>query len=129
MEYGNGGTLVPLGVHGDPPGGGQQDLRGRRVFDKSGEEIGNVRDLLVDSASGHIRFLVIAADHTVDTTLREFAVPVDAIARLERDRLFLEHLRERVLSSPLYDPVQPPPPEYWDGLTAYYGYGAGQPAS
>ncbi len=125
MEYGNDGTLVPLGMQGDPPGGGQQDLRSRRVFDKAGEEIGNVRDLLVDGANGHIRFLVVVADHTLDTKLREFAIPVDAIARLERDRLFLEHLRERVLSGPLYDPAEPPPPDYWDGLSAYYGYGIG----
>jgi hypothetical protein len=125
MEFGNGGTLLPLGEQAESPGGGQQDLRGRRVFDRAGEEIGNVRDLLLDGGSGQIRFLVVAADHTVDTTLREFAIPVDAIARLEPNRLFLDHLRERVLSGPLYDPAEPPPPDYWDGLTAYYGYAAG----
>ena len=125
MEIDNGGTLVPLGDQAESPGGGQQDLRGRRVFDRSGEEIGNVRNLLLDGSNGQIRFLIVAADHTVGTTLREFAIPVDAIARLEPDRLFLEHLRERVLSGPLYDPAQPPPPDYWDGLTAYYGYDAG----
>ena len=124
MEIGNGGTFVPLGEQTESPGGGQQDLRGRRVFDRAGEEIGNIRDLLLDSGNGHIKFLIVAADHTVDTTLREFAIPVDAIARLEADRLFLEHLRERVLSGPLYDPAQPPPPDYWDGLTAYYGHRA-----
>ena len=124
MESGNGGTLVPLGEQAESPGGGQQDLRARRVFDRAGEEIGNVRDLLLDGGNGQIRFLVVVADHTVDTTLREFAIPVDAIARLEPDRLFLDHLRERVLSGPLYDPKVPQPPDYWDGLMAYYGYGA-----
>jgi sporulation protein YlmC with PRC-barrel domain len=125
METGNGGTLVPLGEQAESPGGGQQDLRARRVFDQAGEEIGNVRDLLLDGANGQIRFLIVAADHTVDTATREFAIPVDAIARLEPDRLFLDHLRERVLGAPLYDPIQTPPPDYWDGLIAYYGYKAG----
>lgn len=124
MEIGNSGTLVPLGRQAASPGGGQQDLRGRRVFDRAGEEIGNIRDLLLDGGNGQIKFLVVAADHTIDTVLREFAIPVDAIARLEPDRLFLEHLRERVLSGPLYDPAQSPPPDYWDGLTTYYGYKA-----
>jgi sporulation protein YlmC with PRC-barrel domain len=125
METGTGGTLVPLGEQAESPGGGQQDLRARRVFDQSGEEIGNVRDLLLDGANGQIRFLIVAADHTVAATRREFAIPVDAIARLEPDRLFLDHLRERVLGGPLYDPTQPIPPDYWDGLTAYYGYQTG----
>ncbi len=122
MEIGNGVTLVPLGEQAESPGGGQQDLRGRRVFDKAGEEIGNVRDLLLDGANGQIRYLIVAADYTIDTTLREFVIPVDAIARLEPDRLFLDHLRGRVLSGPLYDPAAPPPPDFWDGLNAYYGY-------
>jgi sporulation protein YlmC with PRC-barrel domain len=125
MEIGNGGTLVPLGEQAESPGGGQQDLRGRRVFDRAGEEVGNVRDLLLDGDNGQIRFLIVVADHTVDTTQRAFAIPVDAIARLEPDRLFLDHLRERVLSGPLYDPVESLPPDYWDGLTAYYGYEVG----
>lgn len=123
MESGNGGTIVPLGEQADSPGGGQQNLRGRRVFDQAGEEIGNVRDLLLESGSGQIRFLVVAADHTVDTALRLFAIPVDAIARLEPDRLFLDHLRERVLSGPLHDPSTAPPPDYWTGLMGFYGYG------
>jgi sporulation protein YlmC with PRC-barrel domain len=125
METGNGGTLVPLGEQAESPGGGQQDLRGRRVFDRAGEEIGNVRDLLLDGDTGQIRILVVAADFTVDATPPQFAIPVDAIARLEPDRLFLDHLRERVLGGPRYDPAQPPPPDYWDGLTAYYGYATG----
>jgi sporulation protein YlmC with PRC-barrel domain len=122
MEIGNGVTLVPLGEQAESPGGGQQDLRSRRVFDKAGEEIGNVRDLLLDDANGQIQYLIVAADYTIDTTLHEFAIPVDAIARLEPDRLFLDHLRERVLSGPIFDATSPPPPDYWSGLTAYYGY-------
>ena len=121
MEIGPRHTLVPLGLDADSPGHGQQDLRGRRVFDRAGEEIGNIRDLLLDGDNGQIRLLIVAADHTVDTVLRQFALPVDAISRLEPDRLFVDHLRERVLSAPLYDPASPPPPEYWDGLFAYYG--------
>lgn len=125
METGNGGTLVPLGEQAESPGGGQQDLRGRRVFDQAGEEIGNVRNLLLDGDNGQIRFLIVAADHTVDTTSREFAIPVDVIARLEPDRLFLDRLRERVLGGPIYDPKAPFPPDYWDGLLAYYGHAPG----
>lgn len=120
MEIGPRHALVPLG-DAPSPSHGQQDLRGRRVFDRAGEEIGNVGDLLMDADNGQIRLLIVAADHTVDTTRRRFALPVDAISRLEPDRLFLDTLRERVLGSPLYDPESPPPPEYWDGLFAYYG--------
>ena len=121
MEIDSRHTLVPLGIDADSPGHGQQDLRGRRVFDRAGEEIGNVRDLLLDGNGGQIRLLIVVADHTVDTILRQFALPVDAISRLEPDRLFVDLLRERVMSAPLYDPETPPPPDYWDGLFAYYG--------
>ncbi len=122
MEIGPRDTLVPLGDSPEPPANRQQDLRGRRVFDRGGEEIGHVRDLLIDGANGQIRLFVVAVDHTVDTTEREFALPVDAISRLQPDRLFVDHHRARVLGAPVYDPQTPPPAEYWDGLFAYYGH-------
>lgn len=122
MAIGARHTMIPLGDGPEPPGHGQRDLRGHPVFDHGGEEIGHVRDLLLDGENGQIRLLIIAADHTVDTVFRLFALPVDAISRLEPTRLFVGHLRERVLSAPLYDPNSPPPPEYWDGLFAYYGH-------
>lgn len=121
METGNGVRLMPLGDT-ERSLGRQQDLRGRRVFDRSGEEIGNITELLLDEREGQIRLIVVTADHLPGAGERAFALPVDAIDRLEPDRLFIDQMRERVLSAPLYDPTVTPPLECWGGLFNYYGY-------
>lgn len=120
MEIGFSGRLLRLGD--EPPGGNQQDLRGRRVFDKGGEEIGVISGLLVDEAEGQIRLFEVTVREILPIGTQHVVLPVDAIDRLEPDRLFVDDLRERVLSSPPYNPNATPPPEFWDGLFKYFGY-------
>lgn len=112
--------MVRLDEATEGPDGGARDLRGHRVFDRAGIEVGVVEGLLIDAPERRVRLLRIAPYDPLDGETSRVLVPVEAIDRLETDRLFLDTLRERILSAPLDDPAAPATPDRWGGLYAYY---------
>lgn len=55
------GKLVKLGDTDQTIARGDEDIRGRKVKDKNGEDIGKVDDLLVDVRENKVRFLEVAS--------------------------------------------------------------------
>lgn len=110
----------------------QADVRGRKVFDRDGEEIGRVDDLLVDEGEARVRFLRVAAGGFLGIGERHLLVPVDAVTGVDDDRVRVGHPREHVAGAPAYDPTladDQRTPQYWAGMYGYYGltpyWGAG----
>lgn len=99
------------------------DVRGRKVLDASGEEIGKVDELLVDDAETMVRllrvkhggFLGIGADH--------FLVPVDAVTSVDDDSVRVDRERARLSDVPGYDPDLAKQPTYYGELYGWWGYG------
>jgi sporulation protein YlmC with PRC-barrel domain len=93
MTAPTGDTLVPLSESTLTVSDPRADVRGRKVVDATGEEVGTVDDLLVDDAEVKVRmlrvkhggFLGIGADH--------FLIPVDAISSVTDDAVHID--RER----------------------------------
>ena len=98
-----------------------RELRGHRAFDRAGVEIGVVDGLVLDEAERRPRLLRIQARESLEPERPRFLVPVETIDRLESDRLFLDVMRERVLSGPIDDPATWDAPDHWDGLYNYHG--------
>lgn len=98
-----------------------EDIRGHNVYDREGEEIGHVDDLLVDDREGKVRFLQIAAGGFLGLGERKFMVPVDAVTRVQDGEVRIDQTRERVVGTPEYDP-EVVEERYWDDLYGYYGY-------
>ena len=117
------GALHELGGASEAPGDANGNLRGREVLDRSGELVGAVDGLLVDAEERRVRFLRVVTGEPLPNAGRHFLVPVEAVARVEADRVHLDVLRERVVSAPPYDPHRVYPPEYYAGLVGYYGHG------
>lgn len=103
-------------------GASEEDIRGHRVFDGSGEEIGHVNDLLVDEREVKVRFLEVAAGGFLGLGERKFLIPVDAVTRIERDEVHVDQTREHVIAAPEYDPEVVQEETYWNDLYGYWGY-------
>ncbi len=100
----------------------EQDLRGRRAFDRSGVEIGVIDGLLVDDRERRTRFLRVEVRSPLDDPRDlHVLVPVETIRKVEPGRIDLDLMRERVLSGPVDDPSASQTPDRWAGLYDYYG--------
>ena len=99
------------------------DVRGRTVLDKLGDEIGKVDALMIDDRESKVRFLQVASGGFLGIGARHFLIPVDAVTRVDADHVHVDQTRERVASSPGYDPTVVPETDYYTDVYGYYGYG------
>lgn len=116
-------SLVKLGDTDQTVADPAEDIRDRDVIDRDGEDIGKVHALMIDEAEGKVRYLEVKGggflgigDHTV-------LIPVDAITRIEDDKVHVDQTREHVAGGPIYDPELAQARTYWEDASRYYGFG------
>ncbi len=117
------GKLVKLGDTDLTVSNPREDIRGRRVVDPNGEEIGHVDALLIDDQESKVRFLRVASGRFLGIAEQTFLLPVDAVTRVGDDQVVVDQTRERIAGAPTYDPDLTYDQEYYGGLYGYYGYG------
>ncbi|GAA2292444.1 hypothetical protein GCM10010415_75530 [Streptomyces atrovirens] len=100
----------------------EEDVRGRKVADSDGNEIGKVDDLLIDAPERKVRFLLVAHGGFLGFGETKSFVPVDAVTRVTEDRVFIDQSRERVAEAPVYDPALTDEPDYYTSVYGFYGY-------
>ena len=98
------------------------DIRGRKVRDVGGEEIGKVHDLLIDEDERQVRFIEVASGGILGIGDTKFLLPVEAVTALTNDEVHINESRSHVASSPRYDPNLIEQPDL-NELYRYYGYG------
>ncbi len=111
-----------LGGADNAPDDPNANLRGREALDRAGERVGEVTGLLIDGER-RVRFLHLATDSLLTVAERHTLVPVEAIDRIEVDRVHLAPLWERIFSAPPYESGRIYPAEYYAGLLDYFGCG------
>ena len=117
------GKLVKLGDTDLTVADQSQDIRGRKVVDRQGEEIGHVDALVLDDRESKVRFLRVASGGFLGIGESTFLLPVDAIAQIGDDQVVVDQTREHVAGAPAYDPDLTYEQDYYGGLYGYYGYG------
>jgi sporulation protein YlmC with PRC-barrel domain len=117
------GALQKLSDSGLTLSDPSQDIRGRKVVDKSGDEIGHVSHLFIDEDERKVRMLEIAAGGFLGLGERHFLVPVDAVTSVTKEAVQVNESRDRIVKSPSYDPplVVAPTQMYWEPFYGYYG--------
>lgn len=120
-----GSTLRTLKEANETIADPNQDIRGREVIAKDGEKIGSVDALLVDDQEAKIRFLRIESGGFLGIGGTKFLIPVEAITRVQPDRVLVNQSRDKISKAPAYDPdvVSNETNDYHGGLYNYYGYG------
>ena len=115
-------TLSKLSASGQTIANADHDIRGRKVKDKAGNEIGTVDDLLIDDEERKVRFLRVEHGGLLGFGETKSFIPVDAITRITADEVFIDHSREHVAGAPRYDPELVDDLEYYGSLYDHYGY-------
>ncbi|GGS49021.1 MULTISPECIES: PRC-barrel domain-containing protein [Actinokineospora] len=115
-------TLVRIGDTDLTLANPDDDVRGRAVFDRKGEEVGSVDGLIVDEDERRVRFLEVASGGFLGIGQQKVLVPVDAVTAVGQDDIRIDQDREHVVGAPVYDPDLTVERTYADDLYGYYGY-------
>jgi sporulation protein YlmC with PRC-barrel domain len=122
MPHHDTAALSKLSASGQTIANGDHDIRGRKVKDKAGNEIGTVDDLLIDDEERKVRFLLVEHGGFLGLGETKSFIPVDAITRITADEVFIDHSREHVAGAPRYDPDLVDDLKYYGSLYDHYGY-------
>ena len=98
-----------------------EDIRGLKVLDMSGEELGTVNDLFIDEQERKVRFLEVSSGGFLGLGTTKFLLPVEAITRIGADEVHINQSRERVAGAPQYDPTLVEE-RYVSDVYSHYGY-------
>ncbi|HUX85959.1 MAG TPA: PRC-barrel domain-containing protein [Chloroflexota bacterium] len=99
-----------------------EDIRGRKVLDQAGAEVGSVDDLMIDDRESRVRFLLVASGGFLGLGETTFLIPVDAITTVTADAVYIDHTREHVAVGPGYNPEMVVDTDHLDSVYNHYGY-------
>ncbi len=114
-------TLVRLSDTHLTLGDWAEDIRGRKIRDIAGEDLGKVDDLFIDERERKVRFLEVASGGFLGLGATKFLLPVDAITRVTSDVVYINQSREHVAGAPHYDPTLVEE-RYMSDVYSHYGY-------
>jgi sporulation protein YlmC with PRC-barrel domain len=63
----------------------EEALRGLTVVNREGEELGEIREVRVDSETGEINFVILARGGVLGIGAERYAVPIEAL-KISRDK-------------------------------------------
>ena len=78
------------------------DLSGRSVYDRTGEEIGTVDDVLVDTVQLHAPFALVSWGGLLGLGKQQRLIPLEAIDRITPEGVYLSCDKELVTNGPAY---------------------------
>jgi sporulation protein YlmC with PRC-barrel domain len=122
MPHAENATLIKLSDSGQTIADSGQDIRGRTVKDKAGNDVGRVDDLLIDDEEHKVRFLRVEHGGILGFGETKSFIPVDAITRITAHEVFIDHSREHVASAPRYEPELVHDLRYYGSIYDHYGY-------
>ena len=99
-----------------------RDLIHRELLDPEDENIGFVRDLLIDEVDWKVRFLHATQGGLLGLEGRHFLIPIEAVSYVGGGFVKTELSKEQVHGSPELDPGIRLHPERRAEIYEYYGY-------
>ncbi|MBQ0906087.1 PRC-barrel domain-containing protein [Micromonospora sp. U21] len=122
MPHDTTAILVKLGDSGQTIEAAEQDVRGRRVLDVDGDDLGTVDDLLIDREEHKVRFLRVEHGGILGIGATATFLPVEAISDVTDDTVRVDLTREKIEQAPTYDPEVVEEAGYYEDVYWYYGY-------
>jgi sporulation protein YlmC with PRC-barrel domain len=93
-----------------------QEVKGRKVIDKNGDEVGTVEDLYIWEGPSTVHLIRVSGDG------HSFLIPVHAVTNADEEAVALETARDKVMASPEFESEDVPDPETRRAAFDYYGY-------
>ena len=104
---------------------GAGTLTGNDVFNKAGDDLGDIKEFMLDMRTGRVSYAVLSFGGFLGMGDRLFAVPFDALVLDTVNKRFtLDVLKERLETAPGFDKDNWPnmADQTWaEGVHAYYG--------
>lgn len=104
---------------------GADTLVGNDVYNKKSEDLGDIKEIMLDMRSGRIGYAVLSFGGFLGVGEKLFAVPWDALTLdTEHKRFTLDVAKERLETAPGFDKDDWPDmadPTWEKGIHAYYG--------
>ncbi|MFJ7770879.1 PRC-barrel domain-containing protein [Streptomyces sp. NPDC097107] len=122
MSDGSAPVLSKLSESGQTVEVPDEDVRGRKVTDTGGDDVGKIEDLLIDESERKVRFLLVAHGGFLGFGETKSFIPVDAVSRVTDDQVFIDQSRERIAGAPVYNPELADKADYYSSVYGYYGY-------
>ncbi|MBE0011072.1 PRC-barrel domain-containing protein [Arthrobacter sp. AET 35A] len=114
------GNLVKLSDTDQTVATSDEDIRGRTVRDKNGDDIGTIDDLLIDEGENKVRFLEVGSGGILGLGQNKSFIPVDSITGVEDD-VHINQTREHVAGAPAYNPELTEQSSFYEDIYSYYG--------
>ena len=93
-----------------------QDVRGRKVIDKNGDDVGTVEELYIWEGPSTVHLITVSGDE------RSFLIPVHTVTNVDEEAVKLETSRDKVMDSPEFESDDVPDPDTRRAAFDYYGY-------
>lgn len=104
---------------------GADTLVGNDVFNRKNENLGDIKEIMLDMRSGQVAYAVLSCGGFLGMGGKLFAVPWDALELdLENKRFVLDVEKGRLATAPGFDKDKWPnmaDPKWAEGIHAYYG--------
>lgn len=98
-----------------------EDVRGKKVLDRNGKDVGQVDDILIDEQEKRARFLQVGSGGFLGIGEAKRLVPVDAVTTVD-EAVRIDTTKETVADSVVYDPDIAPEAEFYVRVYEHYGY-------
>jgi sporulation protein YlmC with PRC-barrel domain len=99
-----------------------EDIRGRAVIDRDGEEIGEVRALFIDDDERRVRFFEVEGGGVLGLGIEPKLIPVEVIDEVTDGAIRIGATGEHVRGSLRFNPELAQEERYWHSLYGYFGY-------
>jgi sporulation protein YlmC with PRC-barrel domain len=99
-----------------------QDIRGRTVLDRDGNEIGKVEDLMIDAEENQVRMLRVEQGGLSGIGATPLFVPVQTVQQLTEDEVRIDQSRADVADAPQYNPDLVDQEKFYSDVYRSYGY-------
>ena len=97
------------------------DMRGRKVTDKDGKDVGKVHDVFVDHRERKARFLLVEHGGFLGIGEKKSFIPVDAISLTTSDDVYINDTRDHLAEAPGYELDLVNDRSYQSSIYVYYG--------
>jgi len=110
------------------------DFRARDAYDRNGEPVGTIADVLIDPDQRKARMLeVVSGGGLLGIGKKQFLVPVEAIAGGDPRTVYIDRTKDEILAGPAYNAGQIDEEEaHYAEVYGYYGkepYWATEPST